>query len=1509
MSLAVAVGAKSVSSRPIEALDAEEEQAEDGTLLRPVPVESIHDDDDDENDDELKAIGSRIHVTTCLSSDRQLQAVVTMTLYDMVWEDTQVQDCTVAAVRIQILPAYEAVSSRYRDSLHRIKLPVKGRAPFTRNPNEGTKSPEKARLVAVFSKNKRNLACVVPYPGSSDSLVVVFQLRRPRSESSSAAFPHPSSPSFSLSLPPLPSYIHQSTRIMAAAPTMVPIACNPRVLRETLNAQASDLEDAAYYNGLLPSSSSSYSSPSILLAGCCDGRILAISYRPLVLAGRFFDKSDTVDGRVNPTDEVSGNTVESVDMSISVQQLRHIADPRSQEDEKSTGRLVAVRGDGRVTIYRTVMAILASNDVEDPSSSFHASDPNLDPSERSQASHASFRLGSTASQVSLYLSIKPLQTLPGRACCTEWISSSYLALMQRRREIDPIYHGGRGESVEVQVWAVAGDGGDSSVLTSWEVTAQRLEETCHHSTRATPVDQSAKDSRIYFEASTFSLQFDSYSDCLAISAVFTDEAGDSGSQRSFVCIWNWRNRYEGLLVDQQQQLSLGAPPSWLAFARAPDGARRIIHTLAAVESLGPRIRKETYECEVLSCPSSRNGFAAKGSLRSNNILLGSTSISFPVAELVSSSGDIEMEWRDARIPLDYTQAHGAPRLAAIGKTYCRSVAVAGAHGLCVLDCGKSHLDQPKKMRCSSTKSRSKPRWYRFGSETEEGTLTVIAMTWWEGISSDDDDGTLSDLLVALIEVNDARVKGRYLACWMHSCLDFDHQLLVSDEDAALLAGNLFVGDSPRYGIKVPNNITPSELNVLVEPIHGDSPCQRPRKAAVLVADESSNASFVIYHLQVARWMPRTASSYKDMLPLIVLARLASHSSVGTASALFLASASFSFDLESNSSQRFDESDYIATLGVVRGPSGVDGIAFSSSNAIAFREVVPLPDLQSHSELVSCWIADSIPGNPGRDVGEDKVAWFLEMSNGDLHFWLAPYLQALPNSSINHESVLGRSFAFGKASFWMEKPGMGPRRHVSLASLPGECFGSVFGTEQVCRKMHRSLGEAFEEYLFRDDFLAHETMTMGDLVVSVPRFIPSVYALLSQSGNTGNGSSGDLTSLVRGQLALRMMLSPYRESYLASLQLLCLHAVEWTARSDERSVIIATFVSALWYVIGPLHFTSLILEVGRQMEPGLVPYLLPLQLPGIGEFTAYDLFRRALESGSISTAASALPLFDDHHELCSSGVAVLGHCLNAVLDSSRRRDNISFDFALEERLSLCDIFHYTLKLDVSEHDNFEDTGSSIGESGSDDASLTEPRGYSFTCGISQLFRRHKEDRFRLNGNGTSGIDKDYNHGTVSHTGFKLVSQVILREILSDANTSISWRRCFVIASLLIRDSVSGLDLCSADQFSRFLRETDVFDLSDILLASTLRSHADLFDLVTMKKNECYAALEPAESSILLDLFLILLGCPWSRGEADHDVAGLLLLAIVAGHHCGRNTDFIKEESLEHPLLKAFAETDL
>ena len=66
-----------------------------------------------------------------------------------------------------------------------------------------------------------------------------------------------------------------------------------------------------------------------------------------------------------------------------------------------------------------------------------------------------------------------------------------------------------------------------------------------------------------------------------------------------------------------------------------------------------------------------------------------------------------------------------------------------------------------------------PKWRLFGSESEERSFRVLAMTWWEGEAdgkSGLDDMRSEDLLVAVIEVHEDEAGNksdcpRYLACW------------------------------------------------------------------------------------------------------------------------------------------------------------------------------------------------------------------------------------------------------------------------------------------------------------------------------------------------------------------------------------------------------------------------------------------------------------------------------------------------------------------------------------------------------------------------------------------------------------------------------------------------------------------------------------------------------------------------------------------------------------------------
>ncbi len=127
--------------------------------------------------------------------------------------------------------------------------------------------------------------------------------------------------------------------------------------------------------------------------------------------------------------------------------------------------------------------------------------------------------------------------------------------------------------------------------------------------------------------------------------------------------------------------------------------------------------------------------------------------------------DMKMEWKQSKVPQSYRLSNGCMKIAAIGEKHGRSIAVAAARGLCVLD-----LSIGKDEGCSTRKSNkfpssceeafecyngntslgvraSHPKWKMFNN-TEETTFTVHAMTWWE--RTNELYGTSEDILIGVV---------------------------------------------------------------------------------------------------------------------------------------------------------------------------------------------------------------------------------------------------------------------------------------------------------------------------------------------------------------------------------------------------------------------------------------------------------------------------------------------------------------------------------------------------------------------------------------------------------------------------------------------------------------------------------------------------------------------------------------------------------------------------------------
>jgi hypothetical protein len=129
-----------------------------------------------------------------------------------------------------------------------------------------------------------------------------------------------------------------------------------------------------------------------------------------------------------------------------------------------------------------------------------------------------------------------------------------------------------------------------------------------------------------------------------------------------------------------------------------------------------------------------------------SLLLAACYVAFPsVANKPSNTTMLELEWKVSSIPPSYLASQGPPKIATIGPTNARSVAVSSRHGLCVMD------------------TRHRRKWKQFGTPNEERAFSVVAMSWWEGrrVRKKREDET-DDLLLAIVQTNCGQ---QYLSCW------------------------------------------------------------------------------------------------------------------------------------------------------------------------------------------------------------------------------------------------------------------------------------------------------------------------------------------------------------------------------------------------------------------------------------------------------------------------------------------------------------------------------------------------------------------------------------------------------------------------------------------------------------------------------------------------------------------------------------------------------------------------
>lgn len=1352
MGFPIAIGTKSVASRPVVSAEPVEEFANDGIrILRPsdptVPT-----------------------VFVANSADQELLALVTLSYYRMRHdEETEAVEYCVAELRVQIVPTAQGTSLNNRDDVHRVKLPstssssdeAKQDTPMAHSSMYQTAS----KPMAVFSFDKKFLTCLIPHPASYDSTVVVFQLRRPKE------------PKKKLPAPPLPSYIASS---VASTDSLSYVATKPSVLVLEKYEGNGESKPLLSVSSLVDVRTFVIETgPTMLLLGTRDGSILLASYRPLLLLGTLYGHPFT--SNIEPLALISG--------------MDHVCELCDYSHGLVKGRLAVVSNNGSVEVFQSHIreSAVANKETKkvlnddqydrlvalpDSGDLLSSTPIELLDGDLTMGLTKSHRLQNSTDKIG-----EPLPSF----CQVKWINSSYLAVLQ-----SPDI------TCTTSVYIIDGNGQSASIATN-VMTPNYLEDTATTKLHFDSLDHLSngdpQSPRIDTgDSFPFHLEYDAYSDCLAISAYLLKTENRRPILRyPFVCLWNWRTNAVSMsaFADLNNRL-VAICASSLHFAVDTSKQRKLVHLSAsAVQSHhSVRICKETYDLGIWSPPSS---VAIRGDHvhEAEALLLTATSVSYPRRNKTSTRENFEVKWADTIIPSSYISSYGAPCIATIGKSNNRSVAIASSRSLCILEepidlpqqnLGSIRQDTDESFRRQEVNDDSitkllrmkdaPPKWHLFGNETGERDFRVVAMTWWEGFAcngtTDGKWGTIhtDDVLVAVIERYDSqKAIGCYLSCWTGRSFEHSRQLLCAPKNT-----NNGTYDA-KWGIPIPADFVPASLDILACPFRRDAThgSSLPRKACVLLTARSVVAPFRIYDLQA---VPTEHDGFVDVNNYSIFTHCSATGLIESAADLFLASASFAFcysdSVETKDAALRDVTQDVssaAILGVVRAcGAGVDAVMVHGGNIVAVGQVVDAVDCEEadfrESELSRMWLADILFDRPIKGtVSANFFTWVLQLASGRLVSWSIPFvnsiehifllldpfhsfIEEMPSMGTNTVHPKGISLGMvspaGTTSSWMQQSTKGSREDFLAGHVPKSPFGYAIGVAQHCRKLHRSAIDDLERDLFRGDFFDHELFGPSDFVLYPPTFLPSTYSLLLDS--CGVDLEGKIDYVDR-HLQRKLCTPSLQNITIMSLQLLMLRSVEKVAaigtyRGAEANIqksLLRSILGSIKAIVrnqtSPLQFSTLLLKIARQLEPKCLPYLFPLSpsstsssssnstrslgLVGGGE-TPRHLFETSLHEGSISVAVSALPLLLDQTTIQTMCTRLFYHFLNkwdACFATQNALTYFEFCLPQDELIAMVDVFRYAMKL--SKNDSATDD---------EDEGLVPERGYSIMCGLSNIFSR-------------------------------------------------------------------------------------------------------------------------------------------------------------------------------------------
>lgn len=361
---------------------------------------------------------------------------------------------------------------------------------------------------------------------------------------------------------------------------------------------------------------------------------------------------------------------------------------------------------------------------------------------------------------------------------------------------------------------------------------------------------------------------------------------------------------------------------------------------------------------------------------------------------------------------------------------------------------------------------------------------------------------------------------------------------------------------PSWGIPLPKNIKVTNVSLLSEPeseVDEPNGHKKPRRAIALIYSpdlSTAKCDCLVFRLQVFRNKVSSSHSnnpYKAMRPFYVMAQKViqvnmNHKiSFGPVTSVFIASACFQFDLgqlkRKKSISEIEEGDFVATIGVVRSPGGIQAVSIFKNGKTC---VASLSKFEvSKYQLSDCILSDVLSSPKRTPIV--RFVWTIELLNGNVICWSVPsnvgsqpdQFDTLEEDSSGMEEarinlpgkkrpkgldppflickdetlgkndccVLGTLCEVGNVSDWAMQSTFGCQFDISLGPVPQSTFGCVLRCGQNSQKLARGQPGGIDNHIFSSNILEITTHSQSPFTITPPAFIISLYALLLEAAST------------------------------------------------------------------------------------------------------------------------------------------------------------------------------------------------------------------------------------------------------------------------------------------------------------------------------------------------------------------------------------------------------------------------